>query len=234
MSRGNEADVFVQQLVEHLALIVRDDAVADAREDQHIAVAANPFHGEQHHREDAEPDDAGEIPLDVGLIDQLSDQIGGQGRAAGGDAHQDERQDILAPVLDALLGEQPPHQGRRAVRIGKQRRELRLEHLLSTAAEARESPTLGWPPPSPVPARRGRIFQGGTRRGWAGRGRGAWRWGPEPGAWARIAESWRSSGCRPSGARARAPAATIRAGSPARRAANSTRKSTPAARLTAS
>ncbi len=163
MPRSDEADALVEQLVEYLALILRDDAIADPRQHQDVAVGARSLHREQHDGEDAEPDDAGEILLDVGLVDQLPDQIGGERRAAGGDAHQGERHGVAPPIVEPLLRQQPPHQGRRAVRIGKQGRELRLEHPPSTA----ESPRIanaGPAPPSPVPCPSRADFSRGNQR----------------------------------------------------------------------
>src|SRR6266536_1351083 len=114
-------------------------------------LAAEAFHREQHDGNDDEPDDAGEIPLHVSLVDELPDQIGGERGAAGGDPHQAQRHGVAAPMLEPLLGQQPPHQGGCAVRVGKQGRELRLEHPPSTTAESPRIANAGPVPPGSVP-----------------------------------------------------------------------------------
>ena len=60
-----------------------------------------------------------EVPVDVGLVDDVADQIGAERGAAGGDRHQAERPDVALPVPRRLLDQQPAHQRGRAVGIGE-------------------------------------------------------------------------------------------------------------------
>ena len=88
MPVGEEAEAFVEQLGEHAALIVGDDAVADLRKHDAVAVGGEPLGGEQRGGDAAENKDAGEVLIDIGLVDDVADQIGAERRAAGGDRHQ--------------------------------------------------------------------------------------------------------------------------------------------------
>ena len=117
MPVGEEADPFIEQLGEHGALIVGDDAVADLREHHAVPVGGEPLGGEQRGGDAAEDEDAGEVVIDVGLVDDVADQIGAERRAAGGDRHQGEREGVFAPMHKALFGQQSPDQGDRAVTL---------------------------------------------------------------------------------------------------------------------
>ena len=117
MAVGEKAEALVEQLGEHGALIVSDDPVADARKHHALAVSGEPFGGKQYGDECAERDDAGEITVDVGLIDDIADQIGAHRRAGGGNRHQGEGDRVFAPMHEALFGQQSPDQGKGAVTL---------------------------------------------------------------------------------------------------------------------
>ena len=114
---GEKADALVEQLGEHAPLIVGDDAVADLRQQHAVAVGREAFGGEQGDGDAAEDEDAGEALVDVGLVDDVADQVGAERRAAGRDRHQREAERVFAPMHKALLGQQSPDQGDSAVTL---------------------------------------------------------------------------------------------------------------------
>ena len=116
---GKEAQAFAEQLGEHGALIVGDDAVADTREHHRVAVGRDALDGEQERGDGAEHDDARQVLVDVSLIDDVADQIGAERGAGGGDRHEGESDRVLAPMHQALLGQQAPDQcGGAIARVG--------------------------------------------------------------------------------------------------------------------
>ncbi len=119
MAVGEEAEAFVEQLGKNGALIVGDDAVADARQHHAESVSGDALAGEQRDRHAAQEDDAGEIAADVGFVDDGADEIGARRRASGGNPHQRESDEVSAPMPHSLLGEQAADQNEGAVlRIG--------------------------------------------------------------------------------------------------------------------
>src|SRR5690606_10237865 len=84
---------------------------------------------------------------DVGLVDHVADQIGGQGGAAGRQGHEHERDGIAAPMRQPLLQEQAPDQGEDAITFVVIRRVLGILH--SSSKGFYTSPRGGLKPPAP-------------------------------------------------------------------------------------
>ena len=101
MAVGKKADVLAQQLVEHAALVVGDDAVADRGEHHGRAVGRETFDGEDGDRDDADDDDGVEITVDIGLVGHRAEKVGAERRAGGGDPHQHEGDRVARPMLHA-------------------------------------------------------------------------------------------------------------------------------------
>ena len=76
MPVGEETQALVEQLGKHRALVVGDDPVADMREQHSLAVSREAFGGKQRGRDGAENNHAGEIVIDVSLVDDVADEIG--------------------------------------------------------------------------------------------------------------------------------------------------------------
>ncbi len=110
MAVGEEADAFVQQLVEQAPLTVGDDAVADPRQQHRGTVGGKALHREDHHRDQADDDDAVIVVADIGLVRHGAEEIGGQRRTGGGNPHQHESDGIARPVAECLIDEQAAHQ----------------------------------------------------------------------------------------------------------------------------
>ena len=73
MPVGEELQAFVEQLGEHRALIIGDDAVADMRQQHAVAVGGEAFDGKQRRGNGAEHHDAGQVLVDVSLVDDVAD-----------------------------------------------------------------------------------------------------------------------------------------------------------------
>ena len=58
-----------------------------------------------------------QVAVDIGLVDDVADQIGAQRGAGGRDRHQHEGDGVFAPMHQALFGQQPPDQGDGAVTL---------------------------------------------------------------------------------------------------------------------
>ena len=120
MAIGEESQPFIEQLVEHPPLILRDDAGADAREHDRLAVARGALEGEQHDDDQGKRHDAGKITVHIGLVDHVAQDIGAERRAYRRHRHEDEGDRIKPPVNDRVLGQQTAHQGGGAVAVTKQ------------------------------------------------------------------------------------------------------------------
>ena len=106
MAVGEKADVLVQQFVEQAPLIIGDDAVADRQQQHGGTVGGKALGCEDHHGDQADNDDAMKIVTDVGFVGHGAEQIGGQRRGGGGNAHQHKGNDVLRPVLERLVEQQ--------------------------------------------------------------------------------------------------------------------------------
>ena len=70
-------------------------------------------------RHDAEEDHGVEAVAEIGRVDEVADQVGGQRGAAGNDRHQDEGEGVLRPADKPLLEQQPADHGGGAItRVG--------------------------------------------------------------------------------------------------------------------
>src|SRR4249920_1666036 len=110
MAVGVEAEAFVQQLAKNRALVVSDDAIADPQKHHTVAVSGESLDGEQSDGDETERDDPLKVAIHIGLIDDVTDQPCAESRAARGDGHKDERNNIPAPMPETLLGEQSPNE----------------------------------------------------------------------------------------------------------------------------
>ena len=131
MPIGEEAEAFIEQLGKNRALIIGNDAVADARKHDAVAVSRDAFCGEQRCSNETERNDARQITIHVGLVDDVADQVGAEGGATGSHSHHDERNNIFAPMRQALFGEQSPDQGKGAVALVIGRLQTMIVHLPS-------------------------------------------------------------------------------------------------------
>ena len=128
MPVGEEADILDQQLVEHVPLVVGDDAVADAQHDDLLAVARRALQREQAERGGADQHQRMEILVHIGLVDHVAEQIGRERGTQRRHAHEDKREDVELAMAHRMLGEQPPDHGRRAVRLSEQRLKALTDH----------------------------------------------------------------------------------------------------------
>ena len=110
MAVGEKGDVLVQQLVEQPSLIIGDDAVADRQQQDRGTVGGKALGREDHHGDQADDDDAMKIVTDIGLVGHGAEQIGGQRRGGGGNAHQHKGNDVLRPVLERFVEQQTADQ----------------------------------------------------------------------------------------------------------------------------
>src|SRR6267142_77828 len=117
MAVGEERDVLAHQLGEQPALVVGKDGVADLRQDHGVSVGRRALDREDHNGDQRQQHDAAHVLVDIGLVDDLAEQVG---RACGRrrpNAHQCERQQIAPPIGEALLGDQATNQDRRAIGV---------------------------------------------------------------------------------------------------------------------
>ena len=77
MAIGEITDIFPQQLIEHTLLIIGDDTVADCGQHHPRAVGCQTSGRKNHHRQNADDDDALEIVMNVGLVGHRAEKIGG-------------------------------------------------------------------------------------------------------------------------------------------------------------
>jgi hypothetical protein len=112
-------EILLLKLIEQPLLVFGDDAVADAGENNGMAIVGDAPHREHHHEHDAGQDDGVEIAIDVGLIDDVARQIGRQAGRACADSHQHKCDSVAMPAGKAVVGQQPPDHPQRGVGIGK-------------------------------------------------------------------------------------------------------------------
>src|SRR6476661_7346857 len=238
MAVREEAEPFGEQLRKNRALIVRDNAIADARQHHAVAVRGEALRRKQDDSDCAEENDPRQVPIDVSLVDHVADQVGAECGAAGRHRHQDERDRILAPMHQALFREQTPDQGQGTVALFG-RGQVAFVH-----------------PPS-VGLLIGHIGQGCafpclSAKNFSSQNSGNWRNPPAPGfdqatalfrraascfshasAWATIVSRFWNCGRHDRAERMRSTFATSEGGSPGRRPEISTGNSWPLARRTA-
>ena len=82
MPLGEEGDAFAHQLGEQPALVVGEDGVADLRQDHGVAVGRRTLEDEDHDGDQRQHRDAAHVLVDIGLVDDLAEQIGGAGGGA--------------------------------------------------------------------------------------------------------------------------------------------------------
>ena len=82
-----------------------------------MAVGRQTLDEQQHHRDAGENGDAGDVLVDIGLVDHLAQDIGGARGGAGGHAHQRERGHIAPPIDKTLLHDEAANQDRCAIGI---------------------------------------------------------------------------------------------------------------------
>ena len=117
MPLREERDAFGHQLGEQPALVVGEDRVADLRQDHRVPVGRQPLDDEDQDGDPGQDHDAADAFIDIGLVDDLAEQIGRSGGGRRRDRHQRERQQIAPPVQDALFHHEAANQDRRAVGI---------------------------------------------------------------------------------------------------------------------
>ena len=144
---GKETDVVLQQPGEHLALIVGDDAVADACERERLSIGGQRLDHEDHGGHESEDDDAGQVLVNIGLIDHVADQIGAERGAGAAIAHQAECERIAPPLARRLLRRAAAGPGGRAVGVRKQPLKIRFMHTHPVARplEPRRQPRPSCP-----------------------------------------------------------------------------------------
>src|SRR5215510_591744 len=117
MAVREESQAFVEQLRKSRALTGGDDAIADARQHHAVAVGGEALHRKQDDGDRAKNNDPLQVPVDVGLVDHVADQVGAECGAAGRHRHQNERDYIFAPMHQALFRKQAPDQGQGPVAL---------------------------------------------------------------------------------------------------------------------
>ena len=117
MPLGIESDAFAHQLGKQPPLVVGENGVADLGQDHGVAVGRQTLDEQQHHRDAGENGDAGDVLVDIGLVDHLAQDIGGARGGAGGHAHQRERGHIAPPIDKTLFHDEAANQDRRAIGI---------------------------------------------------------------------------------------------------------------------
>jgi hypothetical protein len=132
---GEKAKTFIEQLRKYRALIVGNNAVADARQHHAMPVRCEPFGCEQGDRNDAKREDSAQAAIDVGLVDHVADEPGARGRATRSHCHQREGARVSAPVRQPLFGEQTPYQGEGAVTLVGGRWQAVIVHPPSVSCE---------------------------------------------------------------------------------------------------
>ncbi len=117
MPLREEGDAFAHQLGEQPALVVGEDGVGDLRQDHLVTVGRRALEDEDQDGDPGQDRDAADILVDIGLVDDLAEQIGRAGGGRRRDRHQRERQQIAAPVGGALFHDQAANQDRRAIGV---------------------------------------------------------------------------------------------------------------------
>jgi hypothetical protein len=117
MPRGIEPDAFAHQLGKQPPLVVGENGVADLGQDHGVAIGRQTLDEQQHHGDAGENGDAGDVLVDIGLVDHLAQDIGRAGGGAGGHAHQGECSHIAPPIDKTLLHDEAANQDRRAIGI---------------------------------------------------------------------------------------------------------------------
>ncbi len=117
MPLREEGDAFAHQLGEQPALVVGEDGVGDLRQDHLVAVGRRTLEDEDHDGDARQDRDAADVLVDIGLVDDLAEQIGRAGGGRRRDRHQRERQQIAPPVGGALFHDQAANQDRGAIGI---------------------------------------------------------------------------------------------------------------------
>ena len=117
MPLGEEGDAFAHQLGEQPALVVGEDGVADLRQDHVMAVGRRALEDEDHDGDAGQDRDAADVLVDIGLVDDLAEQIGRAGGGRRRDRHQRERHQIAPPIGGSLFRDQAANQDRRAIGI---------------------------------------------------------------------------------------------------------------------
>jgi hypothetical protein len=121
VSVGEIAKALIEQPIERPLLNIGDDAAVDAREYDRLAVGARALEHVEHHGCESERDDRGKIFADIGLVDEIFDQIRRNRRARGSHGHEREGEAIALPAPGRVLQQQAPDQRQRAFRVGQQR-----------------------------------------------------------------------------------------------------------------
>ena len=98
-------------------LVVGEDRVADLRQDHGVPVGRRTLDGEDDDGDQRQDRDAAHILVDIGLVDDLAEQIGGTGGGRRRKPHQREREQIAPPVGEPLFGDQTADQDRRAIGV---------------------------------------------------------------------------------------------------------------------
>ena len=117
MPLREEADAFAHQLGEQPALVVGEDGVADLRQDHRVAVGRHALEDEDQDGDPRQHRDAADVLVDIGLVDDLAEDIGRAGGRRRRDPHQHEGEQIAPPIGDALFRDQAANQDRGAIGI---------------------------------------------------------------------------------------------------------------------
>jgi hypothetical protein len=103
---GEKRDALREQRVVNLALIVGDDAIADLRQRDHLAVGRSALEREKSREGAAQDPDHLIIAVDEDAVDNMLHHVGGECGGRGDNAHKDERQRVAPGVLAAVGGEE--------------------------------------------------------------------------------------------------------------------------------
>src|SRR5258706_9853438 len=117
MPLGKKSDAFAHQLGKQRPLVVREDRVADLRQDHGVAVGRGPLEHEEQDGYARQDGDAADILLDIGLVDALAEDIGQAGGRPRRTPHQQECQQVAPPVGGSLLHDQAANQDRGAIGV---------------------------------------------------------------------------------------------------------------------
>ena len=87
------------------------------RQDHGVAVGRDALDEQQQHGDAGENGDAGNVLVDIGLVDHLAQHVGRARGRGGRDPHQRKSQQIAPPIGDALFHHQAANQDRRAIGV---------------------------------------------------------------------------------------------------------------------
>src|SRR5262249_52537701 len=132
---GEKTEALIEQLCKNCALIVGNNAIADAREHYAVAVRCESFGREQRDHDYAKRDDSAQAVIDIGLVDDVADKPGTGSRAARGHCHKRKGTGITLPVCKPLFGEQTPNQSNGAVTLVGGRWQAVIVHPPSVSCE---------------------------------------------------------------------------------------------------